>query len=462
MKKLVPGLLLYAGLVVIMAFFAAASDDAFILADKVSGASPLLVHFTVNSTAAIQSYSWDFDEDGNEDSTDAAPQFIFGDEGNYEVQLKAMTTDNRTITVTKAMVVASSMMVSVTATPATGIAPLVVQFTSVATGKDPWAFAWDFNGDGTADSTAQNPSTTFDAPGQYNVSVMVTDATGTRVVKTVPVVVALFESHINVSSYFPENVAKGENQITFIVNNNGDKILKDINAKIIGRGIQHLSSTLIASLKPGDQDSLTVKMNVLEAGKLEGAIKVLDSSFPVTFTVAQEVEYNKEELETRLTVLKQRLDEQDSIYYDKKSQGYLVSEVFESIKAAKKQLQDGQQQLLTGKFAEATVNLDLASSAVDDLTTDLNGAKKQEVTFMMWMKENAVAITAVIAAIGALSGILVKVGGHAKKAGAQAVKLTESVKNKITAKKNGEKKEEHHSEPVADEEKKEESGDLKG
>ncbi|HIG93625.1 TPA: hypothetical protein HA234_05510 [Candidatus Woesearchaeota archaeon] len=178
--------------------------------------------------------------------------------------------------------------------------------------------------------------------------------------------------------------------------------------------------------------------------------------------MAQEVEYNKEELETRLTVLKQRLDEQDSIYYDKKSQGYLVSEVFESIKAAKKQLQDGQQQLLTGKFAEATVNLDLASSAVDDLTTDLNGAKKQEVTFMMWMKENAVAITAVIAAIGALSGILVKVGGHAKKAGAQAVKLTESVKNKITAKKNGEKKEEHHSEPVADEEKKEESGDLKG
>jgi PKD repeat protein len=58
-----------------------------------------------------------------------------------------------------------------------GVVPLVVQFTDTSTGY-PTSWAWDFENDGTVDSTDQNPSHTYDTPGTYTVNLTVANPDG--------------------------------------------------------------------------------------------------------------------------------------------------------------------------------------------------------------------------------------------------------------------------------------------
>jgi PKD repeat protein len=68
---------------------------------------------------------------------------------------------------------------TITATPSQGFGPLTVQFaTAPSMTSPPSTFAWDFDGDGATDSTVQNPSHTFSAPGVYSVNLTVTNAAG--------------------------------------------------------------------------------------------------------------------------------------------------------------------------------------------------------------------------------------------------------------------------------------------
>jgi len=58
-----------------------------------------------------------------------------------------------------------------------GTAPLTVQFTDLSTGS-PTSWAWDFENDGTIDSTDQNPACNFTVSGNYTVNLTVTNAAG--------------------------------------------------------------------------------------------------------------------------------------------------------------------------------------------------------------------------------------------------------------------------------------------
>ncbi|HEX5617630.1 MAG TPA: PQQ-dependent sugar dehydrogenase [Solirubrobacteraceae bacterium] len=72
-------------------------------------------------------------------------------------------------------------VVKVAATPTAGRAPLTVAFSSAGTEDidgDPIAYAWDFDANGTVDSTAANPTFTYTANGVYNATLRVTDRTG--------------------------------------------------------------------------------------------------------------------------------------------------------------------------------------------------------------------------------------------------------------------------------------------
>jgi glucose/arabinose dehydrogenase len=72
-------------------------------------------------------------------------------------------------------------VVKVAATPAAGRAPLTVAFSSAGTNDadgDRIAYAWDFDANGTVDSTEANPSHTYTADGVYNATLKVTDRTG--------------------------------------------------------------------------------------------------------------------------------------------------------------------------------------------------------------------------------------------------------------------------------------------
>jgi len=58
-----------------------------------------------------------------------------------------------------------------------GTAPLTVHFSDESTGT-PTSWAWDFENDGTVDSTEKNPTFTYDSAGTYTVNLTVTNAAG--------------------------------------------------------------------------------------------------------------------------------------------------------------------------------------------------------------------------------------------------------------------------------------------
>ena len=76
---------------------------------------------------------------------------------------------------------------SFTAAPTSGPAPLTVNFTDTSSGS-PTSWAWDFENDGTVDSTAQNPSFTYTTPGSYTAKLTVSnDAGSSSATKTITV-----------------------------------------------------------------------------------------------------------------------------------------------------------------------------------------------------------------------------------------------------------------------------------
>ncbi|WP_432050656.1 ThuA domain-containing protein [Verrucosispora sp. NA02020] len=69
----------------------------------------------------------------------------------------------------------------VSATPTSGVAPLTVQFSSAGSldpDGDPFSYAWDFDNNGTTDSTAPNPSHTYTTNGVRTPTLTVRDSTG--------------------------------------------------------------------------------------------------------------------------------------------------------------------------------------------------------------------------------------------------------------------------------------------
>ena len=64
------------------------------------------------------------------------------------------------------------------ANPVSGISPLTVEFTSNSTG-DITSWEWDFENDGTIDSTEETPVHTYTEAGIYSVSLTISDESNT-------------------------------------------------------------------------------------------------------------------------------------------------------------------------------------------------------------------------------------------------------------------------------------------
>jgi PKD repeat protein len=86
---------------------------------------------------------------------------------------------------------ASPLAAQASGTPTIGNAPLTVSFTGSATGGTaPYVYSWDF-GDGTASSTAQNPSHIYTSGGTYTATLTVTDNTAPATTTTAKVTVTV-------------------------------------------------------------------------------------------------------------------------------------------------------------------------------------------------------------------------------------------------------------------------------
>jgi PKD repeat protein len=172
--------ILAVSLVVIVAFGCSKSapPEADFSCESTVGVVPLTVEFTDESTGEIASWAWDFNDDGEVDSTEQSPIHEYGTAGTYTVSLE-VTGPGGFHTETKVDLIAVSAPPAADFT-ADRVAVIVGQAVTFANnpagGVLPLSYQWDFNNDGIWDSTAQNPSYVYSAAGTYTVILKVTDS----------------------------------------------------------------------------------------------------------------------------------------------------------------------------------------------------------------------------------------------------------------------------------------------
>jgi PKD repeat protein len=145
-----------------------------------SGIVPLTVSFNGSVVGGNEPFTYEWSFGDGSASTDAQnPSHEYTTPGTFSAVFKVTDADGQTATDRVQIQVAdnSAPITEIAASPQSGIAPLSVQFDPQVQGGDaPLEFAWDF-GDGET-SSARKPSHTFQAAGDYAVSVTVTDANG--------------------------------------------------------------------------------------------------------------------------------------------------------------------------------------------------------------------------------------------------------------------------------------------
>ncbi|MCK5247909.1 PKD domain-containing protein, partial [Candidatus Bipolaricaulota bacterium] len=189
------------------------ADFAYLPAQPDAGAI-ILFNATLSSDldGQIVTYAWDFDADGETDSTAAIIDYSFAEDGVYDVSLTVTDESAATDTLTRQVIVGTGA----SDTPATLLPPiaafdyspanpqsgsLVVFNGTLSTDPDGQiaAYAWDFNGDGLVDSSAAIAEYTFALEGTVNVSLTVTDNSGSTDTLTLQIPVAVTDTQPSTS-----------------------------------------------------------------------------------------------------------------------------------------------------------------------------------------------------------------------------------------------------------------------
>nr|WP_303716384.1 PKD domain-containing protein [Methanoculleus marisnigri] len=153
-----------------------APPEAKFSVDPATGTAPLTVRFTDQSTGSPEEWEWEFG-DGDR-STEQNPVHTYESPGEYTVSLEVSSrfgSDTATETDLIRAELPEPPSAGFSATPASGGAPLAVQFTDEST-NSPDTWSWNF-GDGAA-SDVQNPVHTYAAVGTYSVSLTASNAAG--------------------------------------------------------------------------------------------------------------------------------------------------------------------------------------------------------------------------------------------------------------------------------------------
>ena len=167
-----------------------ATPTASFTENLTNGLSPLAIQFTDTSAGTnINGWQWNFG-DGTSNATTKNPVHTFYSTGNttsnFNVVL-TVTNDGGSSTTSSNIVVHNPVPVAnFTASPATGVTPLDVQFNDTSAGVTT-SWLWDF-GDGTT-STAKNPAHEFTNDNSkdvtYTVSLTVTNDGGSSTIQKI-------------------------------------------------------------------------------------------------------------------------------------------------------------------------------------------------------------------------------------------------------------------------------------
>jgi len=145
-------------------------------ASPTQGNASLDVAFTDLSTGHPDAWSWEFGD--NETSTVQSPGYTYTVPGNYTVNLIVWNSLRPDLTSEASATVAvyGVPTASFTADPENGTAPFWTSFTDTSSGN-PTTWLWDF-GDG-QNTTARNPEHYFNTPGNFSVTLQVSNPAGT-------------------------------------------------------------------------------------------------------------------------------------------------------------------------------------------------------------------------------------------------------------------------------------------
>ncbi|WP_455206035.1 PKD domain-containing protein [Kaarinaea lacus] len=160
------------------------APEAIINVDQINGIAPLSVIFNAAASSDPEgdniSFAWDFDDAGSSfnEATGAEVVHRFDVPGVYHVLLTATDDYGNTDKATVDIIVEAAntpASVDISADISQGGAPLLVQFYANAVDPDSDAlmFHWDFD-DG-SHSAEENPKHIFTEPGNYNVTLTVSD-----------------------------------------------------------------------------------------------------------------------------------------------------------------------------------------------------------------------------------------------------------------------------------------------
>lgn len=129
--------------------------------------------FTNNSQNA-SNYNWDFGDGAM--SSEVSPMYTYNQPGEYTVTLTAFGICD-TVQTSTTVSITGAPTASFSSSPNEGCAPLNVNFTNTSAGALS-SITWVFPGGSPAFSTEENPNITYQAPGNYDVVLIVSNTAG--------------------------------------------------------------------------------------------------------------------------------------------------------------------------------------------------------------------------------------------------------------------------------------------
>lgn len=234
----------------------------------------------------------------------------------------------------------------------------------------------------------------------------------------VEVQVAKF-SELVIDRILPLTINQGSSQLNVFVVNNGTDTVSYFNVSIIGAGTEEAIAFSYDKLGPSQMAIVPVALNATGAGQKEIVAKISWKqdknsynaiySYEITIVPPEkpaaepEEQVNSTEVIERFDADRARLQEYEQNYTQKLSQGYLVSQVYDSIKDAKDYVATVQLLVEEEKFSDAKVKLALLELSLDDISNGLKNALKTQQTWSDKLKSNALLISVIITAVAGIT-----------------------------------------------------------